>query len=233
MLKKVLLAINKKSCCLDPAPTHIISDCFAKLYPLFLNLINTSISESNFPTSLKYAVVTPIIKDSSGDRDCLKNYRPISNLPFLSKLEERAIYEQLKTHIEDNKLLCHYQSSYRPGYSCETAMTKVVNDIQYSVSIKNCVALVTLDSSSAFDTVDHQILLNKLKNQFYIQDSALKFLESYIEDRKFSVRINGTSSSVKNLKCGVPQGSLLGPLLYILYTSELQQVFNYRKTGVN
>ena len=110
-------------------------------------------------------------------------------------------------------------------YSCETAMVKVFDDIQNNINNNKCIALVTLDSSSAFDTVDHQILIDKLKNQFYVQDEALKLLESYITDRKFCVDINGEMSEEKILKYGVPQGSLLGPLLYILYTSELQSLF--------
>ena len=103
---------------------------------------------------------------------------------------------------------------------------KVISDIQKSNSDSNCLALITVDSSSAFDTVDHEVLLKKLKNQFFVQGNALRLLESYVKGRQFSVNINGKISSYRDLKFGVPQGSLLGPLLYIVYTGELHYLFN-------
>ena len=230
-LKAILQSLNKKSCCLDPAPAEVLSKLFSTLHPIFLNIINSSISQNTFPASSKNAVIIPTVKDKSGDRDKYNNYRPLCNLPFLSKPVEKMINIQLQNHMEQNNLHCPNQSAYRKLHSCETAMVEVVSDIQQGISKKNCVALITLDMSSAFDTVDHQLLLQKLEKQFFIHGNALSLLESYIKGRTFFVSINGKTSNKKDLKFGVPQGSLLGPLLFIMYTSDIHNIF--KKHGLS
>ena len=193
-LKLIFSSMNNKTCKLDPAPTFLIKKCFIQLSPLILHIINKSFEENIFPDSLKHALVTPIIKDANGSVDDFKNYRPVSNLPFISKVQERAAYIQLNEHIENNKLHSQFQSSYRKNHSCETAMFKVIGDIQKSVSENNNVALVLLDSSAAFDTVDHNILLKRLENNFGIKDKALEWIRSYLTNRTFSVVVNKAKS---------------------------------------
>ena len=202
----------------------MVKQHFTQLAPIITHIINTSFKENKVPHELKHALVTPIIKDSNGNTDNFKNYRPISNLPFISKILEKAAYLQLNQHIETNKLHSKFQSSYRAHHSCETAMFKIVNDIQKSVNDNNMVALILLDSSAAFDTVDHDILLERLENNFMIKNKAINWIRSYLEDRTFSVTVNKMQSKPKKLKYGVPQGSLLGPLFYILYTTELVNI---------
>ena len=146
--------MNNKMCKLDPIPTSLVKKCFVSLGPLILNIINRSFNENIFPEVLKHALVTPGIKDNNANIDDYKNYRPLSNLPFLSKLLEKNAYLQLNRHIEHNKLHSKFQSSYRKNHSCETAMFKVISDIQKSVNDNYNVALVLLDSSAAFDTVE-------------------------------------------------------------------------------
>ena len=195
--------------------------CLSQLSPILLTIINKSFSKNSFPEILNHALITPVIKDHNGNIDDFKNYRPISNLPFLSKLLEKVAYLQLNKHIEDNKLHAKFQSSYRQNHSCETAMFKVTGDIQKSINENNNVALVLLDSSAAFDTVDHAILIKRLEDSFLIKSDALNWIKSYLTDRKFSIMINNVKSQSKLLNYGVPQGSLLGPLFYILYTKEI------------
>ena len=189
-----------------------------------MHFINSCIRTASFPDNLKNALITPVIKDSRLDSENLKNYRPISNLPFLSKILERVLYIQLEHYIEQQHLYANFQSAYRKNNSCETALLRVMNDIQQEMFNKNHVALLLLDSSSAFDTVDHRILLRKLKYEFYIGNKSLNMIKSFLENRSFSVIINESSSEPRPLHYGVPQGSLLGPLMYSLYTKELEEI---------
>ena len=223
-LKQVIALMNSKTCKLDPAPTSIIMKIELLLYPIILHIVNTMLETGVFPDDLKHALVTPIIKDLNKNCNELKNYRPISNLSFLSKILEKIICLQLEHYIEENNLHAKFQSAYRRHNSCETALVKVMGDISEHLLEKRYVALVLLDSSAAFDTVDHSILLDKLENNFGIKHTALHLIKSYLENRTFSVIIEDIESSPQSLGYGVPQGSLLGPLLYILYTKEIEGI---------
>ena len=121
----------------------------------------------------------------------------------------------------DNDLNEGLQSAYKKHHSCETALLRVQNDILKSIDDKKCVVLLLLDLSAAFDTVDHKILLHRLRSRFGIKGKALLWLQSYLTDRSQSVQIDGSTSSTRPLRFGVPQGSVLGPLLYLLYTAPL------------
>ena len=172
-----------KSCCLDPIPTFLLKQVIPVLASPISQIINLSLSSGHMPTVLKSAVITPLLKKTGLDPDCLSNYRSISNLPFIAKLIERTVATQTVTHLTDNDLFVPVQSAYRSGHSTETALVRVFNDLLLSVDRDNCSALVLLDLSAAFDTVDHQMLLDRLSNQFGVSDGALDWFKSYFSGR--------------------------------------------------
>lgn len=173
---------------------------------------------------MRQALVTPLLKKQSLDPGDPKNFRPVSNLSFLSKVIERAVAHQLGKYLEVNKLHHPYQSAYRPHHSVETAMTRVYNDIMCALDQQQGVILVLLDLSAAFDTVDHELLLHRLRTRFGLGGSVIDWLTSYLSDRNQTVVTAGEKSSPKSLGCGVPQGSVLGPVLFSCYICPLSDI---------
>ena len=149
------------------------------------------------------------------------NYRPVSNLKYTSKLIERVVALQLNEHLMENDILEPMQSAYKTGHSTETALLKVQNDILMDIDKQKLTALLLLDLSAAFDTVSHTILLNRLQKRVGITGGALRWFQLYLENRKQCVRINTKNSKPVDLKYGVPQGFVLGPVLFSLYTLPL------------
>ena len=223
-LKSIVFGMKPKGHPNDPAPVWLVKDSYECVAPLLLDIINQSLHQGIFPDSLKHAVITPIIKDKNENRESFRNYRPVSNLTFLSKLLEKCASTQLQDYLHRNNLYPNFQSAYRKYHSCETALLKIVNDIQEEVANKKMVAMIALDLSSAFDTIDHAHLLHKLKTDFGILDNVLKWIDSYLSNRTFAVRIIDIDGKPVLLIYGVPQGSILGPLLFILYMHDLVQV---------
>ena len=148
----------------------------------------------------------------------------MSGLCFLSKLVERVVAKQLTSHINNNKLDNPYQSAYKPGHSTETALLSIKNEVHLSLARSEPTALVLLDLSAVFDTIDHNILLGYLKSWFGLGGTVLKWFASYLSDRCQSVKIGSTLSELSRLIYGVPQGSVLGPLLFSLYTTPLSKI---------
>lgn len=223
-LEKIICTMNNKTCRLDPIPTSLVKDNIKLLLPILHYIVNASLQENSFPDQLKKALITPIIKDKSKNSEDFQNYRPVSNLKFLSKLLEKAIYDQLNQYIVERQMYSKHQSAYRKDHSCETALIKIMGDIQEMTTQKSYVALVLLDMSAAFDTVDHSLLLFRLENHFGIKNDALQLIKSYLENRTFSVIINEEVGDPELLRYGVPQGSVLGPLFYLLYTTEMENI---------
>ena len=166
-------------------------------------------------------LTTPLLKKSSLDKEDLKNYRPVSNLSYISKLSEKVIVKQLNQHMIDNNLHEPFQSAYRSHHSTETALLRVHNDILQAIDKKNCVMLVLLDLSAAFDTIDHDILLNRFEKTLGLTGSVLSWLKSYFSERYQSVNIKGKSSEKHPLKTGMPQGSVFGPFGFPHYSGPL------------
>ena len=225
-LSKIPHKIVLKSCILDPLPSALMKEYFEMFLPTLCKIINLSL-ESGYLPPLKTAVLTPLLKKPSLDHEIFKNYRPISNLTVVSKNIEKVVAVRLHEYLLSNHLYEPLQSAYKPFHSCETALVRVHNDVMRAIDNRQCVILLLLDLSAAFDTVAHEILLNRLNSKFGISGTALNWFQSYLTGRTQSVVINGNNSQPRNLSCGVPQGSVLEPILYLLYTAPLADLFRH------
>ena len=219
-VRKILKGMPSKSCDLDPVPTNLLKDCLDEVTETVTNIINTSLDSGIVPKSFKHAIVRPLLKKPGLDPENLKNYRPVSNLPFLSKVLEKVVLQQLLDHLESNNLLEPFQSAYRKGHCTETALLRVVNDLLEAADKGHVAILSLLDLSAAFDTLDHSIMNRRLR-ECGCGGTVLSWLNSYLKDRTQQVIINKTTSEKKTLLYGVPQGSVLGPVLFTIYTSPL------------
>ena len=229
-VKKLILESNSKSCDLDPIPVDLIKYSIEEVLPIITEIINTSLTIGIMPDALKHAQIRPLLKKL--DLELInKNYRPVSNLSFLSKLIESAVIKQYQNHLEQNGIHDIHQSAYKKFHSTETLLTKVKNDIQMKMDNGQVVMLVLLDLSAAFDTIDHDILLDRLNKRYGITGSALKWFRSYLTGRTQSVIVNGTESGKRPLLYGVPQGSKLGPILFNSYIAPLSELV--REHGIN
>jgi len=221
-VKKILNNMSK-SCKLDPLPLWLAKDCIDELLPIITDIINLSLSSGEMPKQLKHAIIRPLLK-KAGLELTKKNYRPVSNLSYLSKAVEAAVIMQYQEHLSRNNLDDNKQSAYKKYHSTETLLLKVHNDIMTSLDKGDMVMLVMLDLSAAFDTIDHNILTERLQHKYGITGNALRWFKSYLSDRTQSVAINDIESSKKTLKYGVPQGSKLGPVLFNSYIAPLSNV---------
>ncbi len=231
-VKKLLKKAKNKTSNLDPMPTEILKECIEvdELLTLMTEIVNTSLKHGIFVDPLKHADIKPLIKKLGLALE-KKNYRPVSNLSFISKIIEAAVVEQYIQHLRENDLLDDKQSAYKQYHSTETLLLKVQNEILSNMDNGEVTILVLLDLSAAFDTIDHDILLYRLEHMYGITGTVLKWFESYLSDRSQSVVIDGEKSKSKELKYGVPQGSKLGPLLFASYIAPLSTVVS--KTDVD
>ena len=223
---KIIKSTPNKSCDLDPVPTSLVLDCIGVLLTPITNIVNYSRQEGSFPSCFKTAHVTPLLKKAGLDRNILKNYRPVSNLSYISKLIEKAVTRQINEHIAREGISKENQSAYRVFHSTETALLKIQNDIATSMNKGTAVGLVLLDLSAAFNTIDHSILFNCLQHWYDIDGVVLKWVQSYLISRKQRIRIDGHLSDAFQLPYGVAQGSVLGPQLFTLYTTPLSSVIS-------
>jgi len=209
-----------KTCQLDPMPTWLFKEMRPLLSPFLSLLFNKSLTSGLFPTDFKNAVICPRLKEWL-DASQLKNCRPVSNLSFLSKLLQRVVQVRLLAFLDDGDMLPATQSAYRQFHSTDSAVLKVYNDLLLAADSGLVSALCLLDLTAAFDTVDHDLLLLRLERQFGFHGAVLQWFRSYLSDRSFRVVLGTSSSFLVHLLCFVPQGSVLGPRMFILYMTDL------------
>ena len=220
---KIIKSAKSTTCNLDPIPTHILKQCSDELIKPIKSIINKSFSEAAFPLEWKCASVIPLLKKSNLE-NIFKNYRPVSNLSFTSKLVEKAALNQLIPHLESTKVYAVNNSAYKKYHSTDTLLTKIHSNIINNIDNQKLTLLVLLDLSAAFDTINIDKLINTLNNHFNVKHNALHWITSYLTERKQRIYIKNAISDIFHLNQGVPQGSCLGPIAFLTYISTLYDI---------
>ena len=218
------MSASKSTCSLDPIPTILLKSVLPDLLNVITKITNESLSSGIFPCELKTALVKPVLKKASLDCNVFKNYRPVSNIPFLSKVIEKAVSQRLITYLSENNLLEEFQSAYKVKHSTETALLEVQNQILTSLDRGDGVFLALLDLSAAFDTVEHAILLRFMEMSLGVCGTVLNWFSSYLSERTQQVSIENTVSESGSVLYGVPQGSVLGPIIFCVYILPLGKI---------
>lgn len=214
---KLLKSSNKTFSPLDPFPSKLISSISSTITPYLVKLFNCSFATGIFPKDFKHAFVKPLLKKPNLDPEKSSNYRPVSLLPFFSKLIERLVKTRINDHMSKFIKSETFQSGFKEFHSTETALLCVTNDLRLSADAGFVTFLILLDLSAAFDTLDHEILIERLMEFLGLREEALNWFKSYLENRSFQVQQGNDTAGSVPLDFGVPQGSVLGPLLFRIY----------------
>ena len=201
-------------------PTKILKMVAILIYQPLTILFNKSLSSAVFPSSWKLANITPVFKNK-GSASIPQNYRPISLLSCLSKVLEKLVFSRIYEHLTINHLLSDKQSGYRPHHSTQLQLVHMTHDLYKALDQRHDFTTVYLDITKYFDKIWHEGLLYKCQKEFYITGTLLSWIKSYLTNRQHRVKVGDALSSTKTINTGCPQGSILGPLLAILYLDGL------------
>ncbi len=201
---------------------HLLQAISPAVVPALIH-INTSIHTGVFPSAFRQARITQLLKKPTLNPSLLESYRPVFLFPFIAKTLERVVFNQVSAFLTQNNLLDSKQSGFRSGHSTETALLSVVEALRLARADSISSMRILQDLSAAFDMVNHQILLSTLLGKG-TSGTALQWFESYLSDRSFKVSWRGEVSKSQHLTTGVPQGSVLGPLLFSVYMASLGSV---------
>ena len=212
-----------KSSAIEYLSSTILKDALITLIDQFRFILNLSFSQGIFPDKWKISQITPLPKD--GDLSLCNNYRPISLLPLPGKIAEKIAHSRISQYLETNEILNKKQGGFRKNNSTINSVSEFTHEIFTAINSTNISLATLIDFSKAFDTVNHQILFKKLKH-YGIQNKNLEWLQNYLLNRQQCTSVNGSTSDLSDITCGVPQGSILGPLLFLIYINDLSDVIS-------
>ena len=220
-VETIIMLLSNAAPGYDDIPASVLKSCSHVFIEPLVHILDLSFSQGVFPMELKIAKVVPLHK--SEDKMLLNNYRPVSILPVFSKIFEKLMYNRIIDYIDKQNILYENQFGFRKKHSTNMALIVLIDKILKNLDSGNYVLGLFLDLRKAFDTVNHKILINKME-KYGIRGTVLKWFQSYLHNRNQFVCYKNCNSEILNITCGVPQGSILGPLLFLLYVNDISNI---------